>query len=220
MRPSTGSRTATVGLLVGNAVPLVGVLAFDWSAAVLLVVYWLESGVVGASFLVKILRARGVDDPATLPNIRFNERSVASFVGEPNRSVAEFFASHYGVFWLVHGAFVGVLSGMPTSGPVEVVPIAVSFVALAAYHAVSYWRHFAVGDEASRRGPVTLMVEPYRRVFVLHLTVIFGMFGVMSLGAPAALVAVLVLVKTILDLRGHWREHGDDGKSGDAPSPT
>lgn len=49
---------------------------------------------------------------------------------------------------------------------------------------------------------------------------IFGTFGVMAVGAPAALVAVLVLVKTILDLRGHWREHGDEGKSGDAPSAT
>jgi hypothetical protein len=204
--------------VAGNAVPLVGVLAFDWSVAVLLVVYWLESGVVGASFFAKILRARGEDDPEALPALELGDRSVASFVGHTNRSIAGFFVLHYGAFWIVHGAFVSDLVGMPGTGRVDALPLATSLVSLGGYHAVSFWQHFVVGDEATHQGPVTLMVEPYRRVFVLHLTVVFGGFVVAALGAPVALVAVLVLVKTLLDVRGHWREH--EQPNDDQPTHT
>jgi hypothetical protein len=215
MRSTSGSRFSTLGLVAGNAIPLVGVLAFDWSVAVLLVVYWVESGVVGASFFAKILRARGEDDPDALPALEFGDRSVASFVGNSNRSIAGFFALHYGAFWVVHGAFVADLVGMPGTGPVDALPLASSLAGLGGYHVASFWLHFVVGDEATRQGPATLMVEPYRRVFVLHLTVVVGGFVVAALGAPVALVAVLVLLKTLLDVRGHWREHerADDGAS-------
>jgi hypothetical protein len=207
MRRLSGSRLAVAALLAGNAVPLVGVLAFGWDAHSLLVVYWLESGVVGAISVLKVLRAEGADDPDALPTMRFNERSVASFVGTPNRRVARFFVSHYGGFWAVHGVFVLVFAAafpLPFASPVDVALATVGFVG---YHAVSYHRNFVGGREFERNGPVTLMVEPYRRVLVLHVTIVFGFFAVGSIGAPVGALVVMVLAKTALDLRGHWREH-------------
>jgi hypothetical protein len=38
------------------------------------------------------------------------------------------------------------------------------------------------------------------------------MFGVLAAGAPA----VLVFVKTVLDFRGHWREHRSTTAADDA----
>jgi hypothetical protein len=41
----------------------------------------------------------------------------------------------------------------------------------------------------------------------LHITIIFGAFAVMLTGAPAAAVAVLVAIKTAIDLSLHLAEH-------------
>ena len=51
------------------------------------------------------------------------------------------------------------------------------------------------------------MFAPYRRLVALHLTIIFGAMAVVFTGAPAAAVAILVGVKTLLDLGLHLAEH-------------
>ena len=79
--------------------------------------------------------------------------------------------------------------------------LVVATAALAAYHAISYLVNYVDGAEFEHVGPVTLTVEPYRRTVVLHVAILLGAAGV------AAVLVVAVLVKTVLDLRGHWREH-------------
>jgi hypothetical protein len=210
MREPWPSRKAVVaGLVLANAVPLVGVLGFGWDLHSLLVGYWLESGAVGVASIAKIRRAEGDDDPSALPSVSFNDRSVQSFVGKPNRHVAWFVGFHYGAFWVVHGIFVFafpvMFRGLTPASP-EIVGLAV--VGLVGYHAVSYRINYVDGREFERTGPVTLMVEPYRRVLVLHVTILFGATVIAVVGAPVGALAVMVLAKTVLDLRGHWKEHG------------
>jgi hypothetical protein len=53
------------------------------------------------------------------------------------------------------------------------------------------------------------MFAPYRRLIALHLTIIFGSMAIMFIGAPAAAVAILVVVKTVLDVGLHLAEHRD-----------
>jgi hypothetical protein len=203
-----GPRAAEAGLVLANLVPLVGVAFFDWDLHSLLVIYWLESAAVGLASVAKILNAEGTDDAADLPSFQLNSRPVSSFVGAPNRRVAGFFATHYGTFWIVHGVFVllfpVIFPGLEPAGPSVV---GVAGVGLAGYHAVSYRANFVGEREYERTGPVTLMVQPYRRVFVLHLTIVLGAFGVAAIGAPVGALVIMVLVKTALDLRGHWKEH-------------
>jgi hypothetical protein len=50
------------------------------------------------------------------------------------------------------------------------------------------------------------MMQPYARVVVLHVTILFGGFAFMALHAPAAALVVLVALKTALDLRTHLAE--------------
>ena len=57
-RRTAGSRSAMV-LLVANLIPLVGVLFFDWSLMTILVLYWVENGIVGFWNVPKIAMARG-----------------------------------------------------------------------------------------------------------------------------------------------------------------
>lgn len=214
----SGSRMAAVGLVVTNLIPLVGVLAYDWNAHTLLVVYWLESGILGIEFFYKIRNARGEDDPATLPDVRLDERAVADFVGHPNREIAGIFAENYGVFWLFHGLFIMLFPGafpMTFASPFDV---GIAILGLTAYHALSYVLNYRYGGEYERNGPVTFLVEPYRRVFVLHVTIVLGFFAIALIGAPVGALAVMVVIKTIFDFSGHWREHED--ASAAEPTPT
>jgi membrane-associated PAP2 superfamily phosphatase len=57
---STG---AVVALIVANAIPLVGALFLGWNVWMILIVFWLENGIVGFFNVLKILRAEGPADP-------------------------------------------------------------------------------------------------------------------------------------------------------------
>src|SRR5687768_11819199 len=57
-RRTAYSRSAIV-LLVANLIPIVGVIFFGWSLHTILVIYWLENGIVGFWNVPKILLAQG-----------------------------------------------------------------------------------------------------------------------------------------------------------------
>jgi hypothetical protein len=52
-----------------------------------------------------------------------------------------------------------------------------------------------------------LMMQPYSRVVILHLTIIFGGFLMMFFGSPVVALILLVVLKTGLDMRTHLKEH-------------
>jgi Family of unknown function (DUF6498) len=56
-RRSATSRSA-IALLIANAIPLVGVLFFGWSLFTILVLFWIENGIVGFWNVPRILLAR------------------------------------------------------------------------------------------------------------------------------------------------------------------
>ena len=66
-RRTATSRSAIV-LLLANLIPLVGVLFFGWSLITILVLYWVENGIVGLWNIPKILMAQGSMIP-TLPDL-------------------------------------------------------------------------------------------------------------------------------------------------------
>ena len=55
------------------------------------------------------------------------------------------------------------------------------------------------------------MFAPYGRLVILHLTILLGAFAIMVIGAPVGAVAVLVALKTAMDLGFHLREHRSVG---------
>lgn len=196
------------GLIAANAVPLVGVLGFGWDLHSLLVIYWVESAVVGIGSVAKILRSQGEDDPEDLPSLELNDRPVASFVGRSKGWIASFFVFHYGVFWAVHGVFVFVFAAVyPELRLASAGVVLPAAAGLALYHAVSYRVNYIGGGEHRRSGPVTLMIEPYRRVTVLHVTIVGGGFLIGWWGVSIGLVSAMVITKTALDLHAHRTEH-------------
>ncbi|MEA2577035.1 MAG: hypothetical protein QOD78_623 [Chloroflexota bacterium] len=230
---STG---AVVALVVANAIPLFGVLFLGWNVWMILIVYWLENGVVGFFNVLKILRAEGAIVPSS--GWTMNGRPMSA-VGRG--AIAGFFLIHYGIFWVVHGVFVltlpmfaGVLSefSQPTlfiksegqfldgvyAGPVldpgtnlasgvQFGPIVLAVFALALSHGLSFWFNYLGRGEYRRTSPAAQMFAPYGRLFVLHITIILGGIAIAITGAPAAAVAVLVVLKTAMDIGFHLAEH-------------
>jgi hypothetical protein len=55
----TATSRSAIALVVANAIPLIGVLFFGWSLLTILVVFWVENGIVGLWNVPRILLARG-----------------------------------------------------------------------------------------------------------------------------------------------------------------
>ena len=209
----TSSVGAVVTLIVANLIPLIGVLFFGWNVWMILIVYWLENGVVGVINVLKMAKAQGPDDPEAT-NWRVNGKPANQMA---KASLIPFFIVHYGIFWLVHGIFVFTL---PVFGSLEsetesvsmttgfdplTIPLAV--LALGISHGVSYWFNYIKGGEYLRTSASAQMFAPYGRLMVLHITIIVGGMAIAFTGAPAAAVAILVLLKTALDVGFHLAAH-------------
>lgn len=211
LRRWAGSAPVAVALLVAaNLLPLVGVAVFGWDVLSILIIYWLENGVVGVLNVARMALAAG---PAGTSGIRVS--GSASKV-----ALIPFFCIHYGIFWVVHGVFVfalpmfagvGGFGGSGFGAPAPAAPdggvIVVGALALAASHGASFVVNYVGRGEYRTASVGQLFVAPYGRVVVLHLTVLLGGFAALAAGGPVALVALLVAFKTGLDLLLHLREH-------------
>ncbi|MDA9337611.1 DUF6498-containing protein [bacterium] len=189
--------SALIALLIANLIPLWGVFFKGWSSQEVLVVYWLENVAVGLINIFKILTNR---HEKTL-------RPAALFL-------AVFFTVHYGIFTFVHGAFVfSELNGFhgmifPFDGMKQAFSdYRIVFLGFLGSHFFSFIFNYHGKGEAQRLELAKVMFLPYPRIFVLHLTIILGGMLVMALGSPAALVVLLVILKTIGDVMLHLREH-------------
>jgi hypothetical protein len=60
------------------------------------------------------------------------------------------------------------------------------------------------------------MMQPYSRVVVLHLTVLFGGWLVMAIGSPLPALVLLAVIKTAADLRAHQAERRKFAAAGSA----
>jgi hypothetical protein len=198
-RFSRSSRGALISLVVGNLVPLVGVLVFGWQVAAVVAVYWLENGVVGVINVRKMAVAEG-DGPAG--------RAL-------KLTQIPFFILHYGMFWFVHGIFVGVIATM-TLGPgaaggligsgLDPWLAVVAVVGLAISHWISYRENYIGRGEYLTATVRQQAQAPYGRLVALHLAIIGGAFVIAMLGSPEGPVLVLVAVKIVLDLATHLGE--------------
>jgi hypothetical protein len=89
------------------------------------------------------------------------------------------------------------------------VPPAVRLAILSLFvsHGISFVHNYFVKCEYAQSSIKRLMTQPYSRVIIMHIAILTGGFFAMILGSPAALLAVLVVLKTAVDVKMHLREH-------------
>lgn len=177
-----------IGILLVNAIPLVGVLWFGWSVFEVLILYWFENVAIGITHAARM------------------EISTRTNKVPNGRSTTTFFILHYGLFTLVHGVFVIVFFGVVGGGLAEF--IVRGF--LGPVIAIMAWQVlFLILDTLRTRGfqgrtPDDLMFEPYPRVLALHITVLAGGWLIDEMGSPIWALAILVGIKTAFDLGVTW----------------
>ncbi len=89
----------------------------------------------------------------------------------------------------------------------DIGPVLLAIVALAISHGVSYWFNYLGRGEYRRTSPAAQMFAPYGRLMVLHITIILGGMAIALTGAPAAALAILVVLKIVMDVGFHLAEH-------------
>ena len=127
--------------------------------------------------------------------------------------IIPFFLFHYGFFCYGHVTFVvglfsdtGLRAGFFDVMPLQNTGFWIAAGAIFLSHLISYFVNYLGRGENERTGLATLMKRPYGRIVVMHVTIIIGAFFVLAVGNPLPALIVLVVAKTVLDLKLHHRE--------------
>lgn len=184
---------STRNLLVSNGATLAAALAFDWPPGWLLWPYWIQSVVVGWYARKRMLGLARFTTKGLTSNGRHVPETEAG-----KRSIANFFAFHYGFFHVGYLVFLSREHGV--SGWLDVLVLAscgVSFM-------LSQRETWAVQHAADLRGCPNLghlMFLPYLRIVPMHAAIILGASFVDG-GADAGpwIVLLFVGLKTLVDV--------------------
>jgi len=205
-----------LALLMANAIPLLGVLFLRWDVFAIVLLYWAENLVIGFYNVLKI----------ALVNVERPSQHLGKLFFIP------FFILHFGGFTAVHGFFVlalfkkeggEVMEGISWPGFLiflqllikviskvySIIPPDLKYALLALFisHGISFVTNYVLKKEYAKEKVNSLMGSPYARIIILHVAIIFGGFLTMALNLPAAILFVLVILKTVLDITLHLREH-------------
>lgn len=186
--------------MAANAVPLFGVLFFDWDLFLVLALFWVENVIIGAFGILKV--------------------AFASSDGMPKGLLsALFFTVHYGGFMFGHATLLVSLFGDSANieGGIETVndllryllrgDVSIAVLGLTISHGWSFVSNFRGAAEYEQLSGKDAMTLPYRRMVITHTGLLFGAFAIDFFGAPVAGLAVLVAAKIAMDLHFHRREH-------------
>lgn len=218
--PLPAARTpAEITLIATNLLPLAGVLLWGWKAFDILFLYWAENVVIGIFNVLKMI-------------FLIKRRKI--WLAFP---IVPFFVFHYSGFVAVHGVFVVLLFGLALTKNAAGQPpniedvlhgivtdpfFGLAAAALVFSHGVSFFVNYLGRDEIARTSLPDLMVAPYGRIVVMHLTILIGGFVAMAAGQPLWALVLLTVMKTAGDLRAHRRSHANiqNAKPQTAPSAT
>lgn len=200
-----------VFILLVNAVPLYGVMYRDWSVGTVLLLYWLENLLIGVFTTARIALHR-----AWTHKSGHWRRGVfgGTVNGKPDRAVLlDDYAGFAIFFTLVQGGFAALV--VFVLGP---------DYPMLRFSADQFWQgawqmlvvlatEFAV-DVPQIRSRSFAWIKAYarqrmRRVVILHLTIILGVWGMAASQSPIAIVYALIGLKTLWDvLSGSAAESG------------
>ena len=222
-------------LIAVNLGLIIAVVFWKWNIFEIVFLYWVENLIIGAINVIKMLTC-SPDMSSLTQNARpeqINQAATQAGISEQRVSkmtrlmpiivnwcakliFIPFFIIHYGMFCYGHGVFVFALfsDGELTTGKADwataqtlLTPeMQLAIGLLAASHLFSFIRNFIGKGEYQHTNPAALMMRPYGRIIVLHITIIVGGMLTMALGDPMGLLVIRVILKTFFDLAMHQSE--------------
>lgn len=195
--------TFSVAILFAmNLIPIAGVYFFSWDVGTLLLLYWLETVIVGLFNIPKMLSCQGVAE---------NSKSKMGLGGK--LFLCAFFTVHFGGFSFGHYAFLGsFFDAVPPLFELgktlfSATGLLFATLGLLVSHLISMGINFYGKQEYKTRSPDTQMFIPYGRIVIMHVVIIIGGALVQSFGAPVLALILLVVLKIGIDLFAHGAEH-------------
>lgn len=215
---------STLLLVAVDAVPVLGVIFWQWDAFVLLILYWMDSAIIGFWTIARIAAM----PPATMGPPLFGDDRPAA---KSPLGMAAFFVLHSGMFMGVHLLFLWVLFADDWSGKIHGVRDFVAQIVVATGlwlpllmlfigRGVSFLFH-VVSPEVIRRieqalpicglpppptpdtgGLGTIIGGFYLRIVIMQVTIIIGGMIAVGVGSLAPLM-ILVVLKTLADVVLH-----------------
>lgn len=211
-------KVSVFALVIANLSPLIFMVLYNWDLQALLVLYWSENLIIGGYTLLKMAMV--------------NSDQIAGHLGK--LFVMPFFLIHYGGFCAVHGLFILTLFGEGDQsalfsgaddwmGPfvfigllISVIKGAIAYmppameipiVLLTLSHGLSFLRNYIGRDEYQETSINAEMFAPYKRIVILHVSVIGLGFLIMIFGASVPMLGSLILGKIALDIVLHVKSH-------------
>jgi hypothetical protein len=214
---------STLLLVAANSLPIFGVLYWGWDVFVLLMLYWLETAIIGGWTIARI----AIAPPGSMGKIEINGRPTVA----GSLFIAGFFVVHSGIFMLVHMIFLWTLFSGAWSkiihGPIDFVgkliigtdmwiPLLVLFVVrglaflfhvlrpevIQRFEQSLHLRNNAPPEAAPADELGSIIGAFYGRIIVMHMTIIFSAFAAVIFGSIAPLI-IMVAVKTVADVALH-----------------
>lgn len=203
-------------IVSSNSIPVIGVIYLNWNPYMILLIYWGESLIIGIFNILKMMISGAIQD---------GKFSPSGFAAGTGSSV--FFTVHYGTFMFIHGVFIVIfmliaisedLSGSETMdalliadeilAPGEMTAIEFlesEFAAVAALfisHLVSFYLYFLKTGEYNYTIADNYMTKPYKRIIVMHFTIILGAVALFISGFKSVIFIIIWIgLKILLDLK-------------------
>jgi len=189
----SGSATSVWILVLANLIPLAGVLLGNWEIGDIMLVFWAESAIIGFFNLLKMW-----------------------VIGRWSMLLlGPFFVGHFGAFMVGHLLFIYALflADASTADP-DIGQVLADFVflwpallGLFISHGISFQLNFLGRREYRGITVQQQMGAPYKRIVIMHVTIIFGGFLTQVLDTPVLALVLLIVLKIIVDARAHRHEH-------------
>jgi hypothetical protein len=191
-------RVSIASLILFNIIPLIGVLFFGWSLSGIMFLYWFENIIIGFFNVLRMAKSEGTE-PRTKSYIGNKPVTLAQ-----KRFIIFFFIIHFGIFTIGHGVFVFVFFGRDLPALSNLLP---AILCLFVSHGISYAYNFIRNKEYKKLAFQDLFFQPYKRIIVMHITIVVGAGIALALGQPTIFLVLLIVLKIIVDILAHKKEH-------------
>jgi len=167
----------------------------------------LTTGLLGKEFMLK-----GKSSSIQLP-----VRGIGAII--LTLFMSGFFIIHYGGFMAGHLFFIFALFGPEQDivGGSSFIPwdlvwtglstVGVGIAVLFVSHGFSFLKNFVGRKRYNELNPQGIMFGPYKRIILMHITLIASGFVVMALGAKIIGLIIMIVLKIFSDARAHGKEH-------------